>query len=382
MKKRMFLATIMILFSVALYSSTGTADITPEKIARGSTSETIEINYYPHPVSSWDNGSLTLIIPEEFFDVPSLAYGARGEIKVYYLRDGVTVEPVANANILIDGRAVTITAINLMPNDFLKIVYGTKENGGGGVQAPYAPGTYYFLMQEKTVDAYSFIPLDTQPSIEVTMIELTKSASVTSIMAKNTLTFTLNYKNISNMYPVNEVRIWDTLPPGLNFISTNITPAAQEGDYLSWNLGTLYYNMSGSLQIVVEAQPGIIEYGQRLTNTAKMEASDGYGTYRDEAEVILNVMGVKLVSNLIATPSSVVLDGYITVLMNVQNQGNYYAYNVSPTALTTYGDGKVTNVSGPLPMFVSMLEQGMETSFTWIYKTTGEIGRASCRERV
>ncbi|HPD19242.1 MAG TPA: hypothetical protein PLF61_06230, partial [Candidatus Goldiibacteriota bacterium] len=259
----------------------------------------------------------------------------------------------------------------LMPNDFLKIVYGTKENGGGGVQAPYAPGTYYFLMQEKPADASAFTPLDSQPSIEVMMIELTKSANVTSIMAKNTFTFTLTYKNISNMYPVNEVRIWDTLPPGLNFIGANITPAAQTEDYLSWNLGTLYYNMSGSLQIAVEAQPGIIEYGQKLTNTAKMEASDGYGTYREEAEISVNVLGVKLVSDLIAIPSSVVLDGYVTVLMNVLNQGNYSAYNVSPTALTIYGDGKVINVSGPLPASVSMLEQGMETNFTWIYKATG-----------
>ena len=150
MKKRMFLATVVILFSAALYASTGIADITPKKIASGSTSETIEINYYPRPTPTppWGNGSLTLIIPEEFSDLPSLTSGERGELKVYYLRGGVTIEPVSNSNILIDGRAVTITAINLMPNDFLKIVYGTKENDGGGVQAPSLPGMYYFLMQE------------------------------------------------------------------------------------------------------------------------------------------------------------------------------------------------------------------------------------------
>lgn len=385
MKKMMFLIIGIILFSVSLYALTGKAYITPEKVARSYFSETIEITYNAGYGTNWLNGEVELVIPEKFPDLPSLTAGARGEIKVYYLRGGTTEEPIANSNILIDGRAITITAINLTANDLLKIIYGTKDNGGGGVQTPSVPGTYYFLMYENPTGSTSFIPLDEQPSIEVTMIDLKKTANVTSVMAKNTFTFILTYKNISDMYPVNEVVLWDTLPQGLSFLYASITPTVRTGNYLSWSLGMLSNNISDSLQIVVEAQPGIIAYGQRLTNTAKMQASESTYTYLQEAEVSIDVFGVKLSSSIYAMPSSVSLDGFITVLMNVQNQGNYHAYNVSPSALTINGTGSVTKISGPEPEYISMLSSGQSTTFTWIYKATGAgsiyfIGRSIGQE--
>lgn len=372
MKKIMFLLVVTVLFKVGLYALSGTAYITPEKVARGSYSETIAITYNSDGATFWYNGALEIIIPEEFPDLPSLTIGARGEIKCNYLRGGLTIEPIPDSNILIDGRAITITAINLSPNDIIKIIYGITDNGGGGVQAPFTPGIYYFLMFEKITETSSFTPLDEQPSIEVTMIDITKSANVTSVMSKDTFTYTLTYRNISNMYPVDQVYIWDTLPQGLRFISSDIPPVFQDNNYLLWNIGTLFYNISGNIQIIVEALPGIIDYGQRLTNTAKIEAMEGHSyIYSEESETSIEVFGAKLLADIYAIPSFVNIGEMITVIMNVENQGNYHSYNVSPTALTINASGTVDKINGPSPSYVSILSQGSVTTFTWIYMATG-----------
>jgi len=369
--KKIFVIVFLIFMCTEIFGLTGNANLIPVKIARGTYGNTIEITYYPGSDIIWNDGLISIIIPEDFPTLPTVSPGYPGEIKVSYFRNGATIEPISQSNITIDGRAITITAINLNPNDSLQIVYGTKDNGGSGVQAPYMPGVFYFLMYERPTSTSGFVALENPPKIKVTMLDLTKSANVTSVMAKNTFTYSLNYTNISNMYSVNEVVVWDTLPQGLKFIYSDISPTSQSNNYLLWNLGTVNYGNNGVLNIVVEAQPGIINYGEIITNTAKIQGSDGYGVYLEEAINNIQVFGVKLVSTIYATPSIVILDENFTVLMNVQNMGNYHAYNVSPTALTIYGSGNATKISGPVPASVSSLTQGSTVVFTWVYRATG-----------
>lgn len=369
--KKIFISVFFIFICAEIFGLTGNANLEPTKIARGSYGQTIEITYYPGNGIVWNNGLISLIIPEEFPTLPTVSPGYPGEIKVYYFRNGTTIEPISQSNIIIEGRAITITAINFNSNDFLRIEYGTKDNGGSGIQAPYIQGVFYFLMYERPTNTSGFVAIENPPKIKVTMLDLTKSANVTSVMAKNTFTYNLNYTNISNMYPVTGVVVWDTLPQGLKFIYSDISPTTQSNNYLLWNLGTINYGNNGVLNIVVEAQPGIINYGEIITNTAKIQGSDGYGDYLEEAENNITVFGVKLVSTIYATPSTVILDENFTVLMNVQNQGNYHAYNITPSALTIYGSGNATKVSGPVPASVSLLSPDSSVVFTWIYRATG-----------
>ncbi|MFH1538388.1 MAG: PQQ-binding-like beta-propeller repeat protein [bacterium] len=74
----------------------------------------------------------------------------------------------------------------------------------------------------------------------------------------------------------------------------------------------------------------------------------------------------QLSSSILASPSSVVPSGTITVKMTVQNTGQAGANNVTPSTLTLGGTSTANYVSGPTPASAS-IPGGGNQQYTWTY---------------
>jgi uncharacterized repeat protein (TIGR01451 family) len=88
----------------------------------------------------------------------------------------------------------------------------------------------------------SHITTITRPDVHVA-----KTGTATAPVGSS-LSYTLDYGNSGNGAAANVV-IVDTLPAGLSFVSASPAPTSVSGQVLTWNLGTLAANATGSISI-------------------------------------------------------------------------------------------------------------------------------------
>lgn len=97
-------------------------------------------------------------------------------------------------------------------------------------------------------------------------LQITKTASPASVTVGQNVTFTLTVTN-NGPAPATAVRVTDTLPAGLNYISTTCAGATFASPVLTWPVGNLANGASASCTLTAQVTaPGT------LTNTATVQA--------------------------------------------------------------------------------------------------------------
>ncbi len=100
-------------------------------------------------------------------------------------------------------------------------------------------------------------------------VRITKTAPANTAELSQ-LQYTLAYANNGTVAAANVV-VRDTLPAGLSYVSANPSPSSVSGQTLTWNLGTLNANQSGSIVITTRVAAGT--GGSNLDNTATIQTS-------------------------------------------------------------------------------------------------------------
>jgi uncharacterized repeat protein (TIGR01451 family) len=118
------------------------------------------------------------------------------------------------------------------------------------------------------------------------ILQVTKGASPTPADAGRTLVYTLRYQNTGNL-PATGVILTDTLPSDLTVVST-YPPAAQGGQKLTWNLGTLAPTGQGQVVITTTVGPA---WGKVLHNV--VDITGQAGAYPGHAELDTSVRLLK-----------------------------------------------------------------------------------------
>ncbi len=100
-------------------------------------------------------------------------------------------------------------------------------------------------------------------------VRITKTAPANTAEMSQ-LQYTLAYANNGTVAAANVV-VRDTLPAGLSYVSASPSPSNVSGQTLTWNLGTLNANQSGSMVITTRVAAGT--GGSNLDNTATIQTS-------------------------------------------------------------------------------------------------------------
>jgi uncharacterized repeat protein (TIGR01451 family) len=119
------------------------------------------------------------------------------------------------------------------------------------------------------------------------ILQVTKVASPTTADAGRTLVYTLRYQNTGNL-PAPGVILTDTLPSDLTVVST-YPLAAQSGQKLTWNLGTLAPAGQGQVVITTTVGPA---WGKVLHNVVNITGQAG--AYPGHAELDTSVRQFKV----------------------------------------------------------------------------------------
>jgi uncharacterized repeat protein (TIGR01451 family) len=374
--KKFILAVIGLLCTTAALFGT-TASIAPEILIPSAFYSSLTITVTVD--TDFANGEISVIIPDAFIPAPNLNPAGNG-----YVRVSKTSNDTTSAGIAINGNAVTITGVNLVKGDSIQIIYGAAGSGSYAMSAPSKTGVYTFTTAYRASNTDVFSDVQEQPSIEVTYMTLSKTASVSSVTQNTTFTYAIHYENAGTA-AMSSVYIWDTLPEGLTYLgalsSSGIT-AGISGKVISFDLGTVQSSAgtAGNIYIRVSAAANIISIAGSLTNTASLSYVYGTGVDHKQSTAIVGVLGGRLLSTLTAVPAAVDTGNDITVVLGTQNTGNYQITNVQPAQTPVYtGTGSVECVQAPASGYIAGLASGATEYFTWLYKATGEgTGKFSC----
>jgi uncharacterized repeat protein (TIGR01451 family) len=378
MKKIFLIVTSVILCAVSIFASTTT--ITPAVGAPMAVIPNFAIDYFPSAAIDHNYGQVYVNIPASFGNPPSNTSSDNGFIQANIMSAGTLQQNIPQASIQIAGHAVTITGISLTTGQYLEIIYGS----GSGINTPQTPGDYIFDMQESTDSGATFVAIADPPKLHVTIFSIQKTSSAVSMMAGNTFTYHITYNNIAIDGAHNGVgvTVWDTIPAGTAFVSASTAPVsyANTSGVISWSIPSMTNSTNNTLDVVVSGQSGVINQFMSITNTANIAGADTYNnSYYEQSSVTITVKGVKYITNLIANPNYVAVNGAITLRMIVTNSGNFTATSVYPTTPSYFGTGYVGSASGPVPSSAASLAAGQSFTFTWNYNATsaGTIGFSS-----
>jgi uncharacterized repeat protein (TIGR01451 family) len=98
-----------------------------------------------------------------------------------------------------------------------------------------------------------------------------KSGPAEALVGAN-YSYTLAYALTGNT-PAANVRVIDTLPAGVTFLSANPAPSSVSGNVLTWNLGTQNPGASGAITVNVRAPSTISGVAQNVVNQAQITTS-------------------------------------------------------------------------------------------------------------
>ena len=175
-------------------------------------------------------------------------------------------------------------------------------------------------------------------------ITMTKSDSRDPVYAGDTFIYTIHYLNDGNETITNAV-IEDTLPYGINYVSSDPLPTNIIGNSLTWELGTLEPLSSGEINIFVRVDL-YLEEGE-LTNIVSLssdeidvssEENTMVRSYSNIMNTVSRLWGVNIINigsggtfaveNGMEVGGLTLEKGENEILVDVYNRGILKAYNV------------------------------------------------------
>lgn len=155
-------------------------------------------------------------------------------------------------------------------------------------------------------------------------LQIVKRDSPDSVEPGGTLTYTLDYSNIS-LLPIDNVVIEEIYDPAVTFVTA--VPFPDVGN-AQWNIGTMAPGETGTITITVTVDPGALD-GDVLVNNVSM-SGDGVPPATDDEETTVSVPGpdtallrVTKSVNPLSTPAS----GLLTYTFTVFNEGQATSYD-------------------------------------------------------
>jgi uncharacterized repeat protein (TIGR01451 family)/gliding motility-associated-like protein len=212
-------------------------------------------------------------------------------------------------------------------------------------------------------------PLTSDPSIVVVeepfpIIQITKRAASTEVIAGNDLVYTITVRNVGTA-PAASVVVTDDLPEGTTFVSANAGGVHNAG-IVTWNLGTINPGQSQTLTVTVNVRSDI-EPGTIIRNVAVVESPDipdPIETDPDpENEVVVEVVADLRISKA-ATTDSIRSNTQLTYIISVSNVGSSNAQQVRvtdqlPTNTTfVFADNGGTHNSGTVTWEIPTIAAG------------------------
>jgi uncharacterized repeat protein (TIGR01451 family) len=172
-----------------------------------------------------------------------------------------------------------------------------------------------------------------------------------SVLAGDTFTATLLYRN-SGPAPAASLVLSDTLPAGVTFVSSAPAPSAQSGQTLTWDVGALAADETGSVELTLRAALALPD-GAALRNRAAISvppADRDPGNNQSEADTAVSALADLGVVKSV-TPSAAVLagSGLLTYTLTVTNHGPATATSVVVTDTPDTGLSLVSSQPEPLP---------------------------------
>ncbi len=169
-----------------------------------------------------------------------------------------------------------------------------------------------------TANALSTVTVSSIP-----LLNLQKTPSVPIANPGDTVTYTIDFSNTGSGDAL-DVVLEESLPPNTTLVSATGSPT-QVGNTLSWDLGTLARNASGSHQVTVIISSGA-PIGGFINNTAAVSASNGGGV---AATAAVRVVGSPLMSLDKTVSAAIAQPGQQLVYrMTYRNIGTAPATNV------------------------------------------------------
>jgi uncharacterized repeat protein (TIGR01451 family) len=205
-----------------------------------------------------------------------------------------------------------------------------------------------------------YSPIRDQADVTVTapVMEFSKSADVSTADPEDQITYTITYKNMGTGVATN-VKITDTIPLEVNFISSTPNYTSVSGSTYTWDIGTLNPGEGGNITITVEVKVGTADK-TLLRNTATLYYSDAngnpYNPITDHADVVVTAPVMEFSKT--ASVSTADPGDQFTYTIRYENVGTGNATNVKVTDTIPI---ELTFVSS-LPVYTSV----SGTTYTWV----------------
>ncbi len=199
-----------------------------------------------------------------------------------------------------------------------------------------ANGTNPYGVTVSDTDACT-INVEIHPALNVI-----KTASPTEGEPGTTITFTINVTNTGDC-TLNPVKVVDTLPAGLNYISSYPMASTHDGSVIWNNVGPLAADASKTLTLVAQIgndAPALLNNSVTVTGTPP---TGGNVTASDTAKVIV----IRLELEKSGTPGTVAPGGTVTYTIKYSNPGGKDLTNVVITE--NYPEGVTFISADPAP---------------------------------
>ena len=179
-------------------------------------------------------------------------------------------------------------------------------------------------------------------------LTLSKAVAPSSVPVGGSVTYTLNYANTGTAQATN-VLVSDVIPANMTYVNGSVTG---NGNYnaatqtVSWSLGTLAVNRSGSLTFKAMVNNGVA-VGTNISNTALVSCTETAMVSSNAAVVTVAATPLpNLTLTKAVAPTSAQVGGAVTYTLSYANTGTVSASNVTVTdvipANMTYVNGSVT----------------------------------------
>jgi uncharacterized repeat protein (TIGR01451 family) len=169
-----------------------------------------------------------------------------------------------------------------------------------------------------------------------TDLMITKTASLDSVIAGDSLAYTINVTNGSSAEALG-VQVIDALPDLVQFVSANATAGSANytSGVLTWDIGSLAGGSDATLDIEVKTHPLVFMFSGNITNTATVTGNvTDPDLTNNSVTVNTLIRSTDLQITKTSTPPEVPYGDNFTWTITVTNNGPEYATNV--TALDLY----------------------------------------------